>query len=46
MYIQVGDRFTDAGFEWEVLTHPTAMHGARRCGRVWYGPASQRLSAM
>jgi hypothetical protein len=29
MYIQVGDRFTDAGFEWEVLTHPTAMHGAK-----------------
>jgi predicted deacylase len=29
MELQVGDRFTDHGFEWEVLTHPTAMHGAR-----------------
>ena len=29
MNIQAGDRFTDAGFEWEVLTHPTAMHGAK-----------------
>jgi hypothetical protein len=29
MHIQVGDRFTDHGFEWEVLTHPTAMHGAK-----------------
>ena len=27
--IQVGDRFTEQGFEWEVLTHPTAMHGAK-----------------
>jgi hypothetical protein len=29
MDIQVGDRFTEQGFEWEVLTHPTAMHGAK-----------------
>ena len=29
MHIPVGGRFTDAGFEWEVLTHPTAMHGAK-----------------
>jgi hypothetical protein len=29
MNIQVGDRFTAEGFEWEVLTHPTAMHGAK-----------------
>ena len=29
MEVRVGDRFTDAGFEWEVLTHPTAMHGAK-----------------
>ena len=29
MNIKVGDRFTDAGFEWEVRTHPTAMHGAK-----------------
>jgi len=27
--IQVGDRFTEQGFEWEVLTHPTAIHGAK-----------------
>jgi hypothetical protein len=30
MEIQVGDRFTAEGFEWEVLTHPTAMYGAKR----------------
>jgi hypothetical protein len=29
MEIQVGDRFTDQGFEWQVLTHPAAMHGAK-----------------
>jgi hypothetical protein len=29
MDVQIGDRFTDQGFEWEVLTHPTAMHGAK-----------------
>jgi hypothetical protein len=35
MEIQVGDRFTDHGFEWEVLTHPTTMHGAKTlCARV------------
>ena len=27
--IKVGDGFTAEGFEWEVLTHPTAMHGAK-----------------
>jgi hypothetical protein len=30
MDLQVGDRFTAEGFEWEVLTHPTAMHGAKK----------------
>jgi hypothetical protein len=30
MDLQVGDRFTAEGFEWEVLTHPTAVHGAKR----------------
>jgi hypothetical protein len=30
MDLQVGDRFMAGGFEWEVLTHPTAMHGAKR----------------
>jgi len=29
MNIQVGDRFTADGFEWEVMTHPTAMHAAK-----------------
>jgi hypothetical protein len=29
MALQIGDRFSDEGFEWEVLTHPTAMHGAK-----------------
>src|SRR4029434_9863144 len=30
MDLQVGDRFTAEGFEWELLTHPTAIHGAKR----------------
>jgi hypothetical protein len=30
MDLQVGDRFTADGFEWEVLTHPTAIHGAKK----------------
>jgi hypothetical protein len=29
MDIQVGDRFAEQGFEWELLTRPTAMHGAK-----------------
>jgi hypothetical protein len=29
MDIQVGDRFAAEGYEWEVLTHPAAMHGAK-----------------
>ena len=30
MEIQIGDRFTDhGGFEWEVLTHPAVLHGAK-----------------
>ena len=29
MDLQVGDRFTDHGFEWEVLTHPAALHGGK-----------------
>jgi hypothetical protein len=28
MEIQIGDRFTDEGFEWQVLTHPRSS--ARR----------------
>ena len=30
MDLQIGDRFTAEGFEWEVLTHPTALHGAKK----------------
>jgi hypothetical protein len=29
MEIQVGDRFTDDGFEWEVVTRPEVLHGAK-----------------
>jgi hypothetical protein len=29
MEIQIGDRFTDRDFEWEVLTHPAALHGGK-----------------
>jgi len=30
MEIQVGDRFTDQDFEWEVVTHPATLHGGKR----------------
>src|SRR4030095_5317156 len=30
MDLEGGDRFMAEGFEWEVLTHPTAMHGAKK----------------
>ena len=26
MEIQIGDRFTDHDFEWQVLTHPAVLH--------------------
>ena len=29
MEIQIGDRFTDHDFEWEVLTHPAILHGGK-----------------
>jgi hypothetical protein len=29
MEIQVGDRFTAEGFEWEVVSHPGALHGGK-----------------
>ena len=29
MEIQAGDRLTDAGFEWVVVTHPAALHGGK-----------------
>jgi hypothetical protein len=28
--IQVGDRFNDQDFEWEVLTHPASLHGGKK----------------
>jgi hypothetical protein len=29
MEIQVGDRFSDQDFEWEVVTRPEVLHGAK-----------------
>ena len=29
MEIQAGDRFTDEEGEWEVVTHPATLHGAK-----------------
>jgi hypothetical protein len=29
MEIQIGDRFTDHGFEWEVVTHSAALHDGK-----------------
>jgi hypothetical protein len=29
MEIQIGDRFTDHDFEWEVVTHPGILHGGK-----------------
>jgi hypothetical protein len=29
MEIQIGDRFTDHDFEWEVVTHPATLHGGK-----------------
>ena len=29
MEIQIGDRFADAEGEWEVVSHPAALHGAK-----------------
>jgi hypothetical protein len=29
MEIQIGDRFSDHEFEWEVVTHPAALHGGK-----------------
>jgi hypothetical protein len=29
MEIQIGDRLTDDDFEWEVLTRPAVLHGAK-----------------
>ena len=29
MEIQIGDRFTEGGYEWEVVTHPAAFQGGK-----------------
>ena len=29
MDIQIGDRFTDEEGEWEVVSHPATLHGAK-----------------
>ena len=29
MEIQIGDRFTDHDFEWEVVTRPEVLHGGK-----------------
>ena len=29
MQIQVGDRFSAEGFEWEVVTRPASLHGGK-----------------
>ena len=29
MELQVGDRFDDHGFEWEMSTHPAVLHGGK-----------------
>jgi hypothetical protein len=29
MEIQIGDRFTDEEGEWEVVSHPATLHGAK-----------------
>jgi hypothetical protein len=29
MEIQIDERFTDHDFEWEVVTHPSALHGGK-----------------
>ena len=45
MGLQVGDRFTAEGFEWEVLTHPTSMSGAKRLRASVVRPGCRRPSA-
>jgi hypothetical protein len=45
MEIQIGDRFTDQGEEWEVLTHPAAMHGGKSLRPASSALESQRLGA-
>jgi hypothetical protein len=29
MEIQIGDRFTDGDFEWQVITRPETLHGGK-----------------
>ena len=41
MEIQIGDRFTDEEGEWEVVSHPATLHGAKTLRR-----ASDRLRSL
>jgi hypothetical protein len=29
MELQIGDRFTDHGFDWELVSHPAVLHGGK-----------------
>jgi hypothetical protein len=45
MEVQIGDRFTDAEGEWEVVSHPATLHGAKSLRarvRRARGPAVER----
>lgn len=43
MNIQIGDRFTSAAGEWEVVSHPATLHGAKAaCASAKDGAASGR----
>ena len=45
MEIQIGDRFTDEEGEWEVVSHPATLHGAKSLHarvRRAYQPGAER----
>lgn len=46
MEMQIGGRFTDQGEEWEVVTHPAAMHGGVTAGAAGYGAAPTQWRAV
>ena len=43
--IQIGDRFTDEEGEWEVVSHPASLHGAKSLRPECNIRDSQRPSA-
>jgi hypothetical protein len=45
MEIQIGDRLTDEGFEWQVMTHPAILHGGKSLRARCSGPVCQRPNA-